>query len=899
MQRIINPETAVGTIMRGIREAISTGASSHDFVRRTLAETITELGGDVNRADDRGRTLTHAAAEMGVAEVVDALVEAKCRLSVTDLRGATPLLLASAAGRSETVGVLLRADKGKWETKDSADSSGITPLIAAAENGHVDVVTQLIDAGANRELRDRQGRDALLAAVKSGALKVVALLSQRPQPKPKKTDESPKTSAEKGPELLRGPSYDLMRSALRADKSSAQGGTAVPETPLVAAAASGNFEIVETLLAAGYNEDESDALCTTPLIAAARAGHPEVIDLLIRKKALVDKAPGKPAKTALHAASQAGQLACVKKLLDRRADTEKVDAAGRTALHLAAAFNHKEVAGFLIAEGASLEVEDADKNTPLSLAAAEGHVDVVEFLLRAGAQFEKENRSGMTPLLIASSVGHAHVVQLLLLAGASLKKKDKFGATALIWASGAGHGAVVDILIEVAKKTDDKYVNEQDDFGTSALIAGAAGHPRIVETLLHGGARHSDVDALGRTALHVAANGGFNDVAAILVRAGADIELTDRAGVTALYLASEANHRDIVALLLGFGADRNRAATKNKWTPLYVASFRGNEEIVQMLLLAGHSPKEADLEVMAMDDSSTAMTAACLSGRENVVSMLLGCNADVNRPDQYGKAPLFLAALKGHARIVDILIHAGAKLDMENFKKRTPLIAACRNGHKGVVDILLRAGADKEKADKDGVTPLIVACKRGHTELVITLLRAGANHHAFDNTRETALIAACRAKELSSGHTEIVDILLRRGSDPLWTTAKGENSISIAIENGHMDIAEILLRRGADPGILVNSVTDDVTRMLLVMFGSKVLPPGWSPESMFQQLAALMARRDDKFVWEVVSLGCPLSFLKAALSPDGRPPSIKIFGSIDQNTFVSTPWMTFIFTPIS
>ena len=55
-------------------------------------------------------------------------------------------------------------------------ASGGRPLLAAAENGHLEVVTALIAAGATVDLADEDGRTPMLVAAASGHHEVVAAL---------------------------------------------------------------------------------------------------------------------------------------------------------------------------------------------------------------------------------------------------------------------------------------------------------------------------------------------------------------------------------------------------------------------------------------------------------------------------------------------------------------------------------------------------------------------------------------------------------------------------------------------------------------------------------------------------------------------------------------------------
>ncbi|KAK6364055.1 hypothetical protein LTS17_012539 [Exophiala oligosperma] len=160
-----------------------------------------------------------------------------------------------------------------------------TPLQAAAEGGHLEVVDRLLTAKANANVNaapsEEYGRTALQAAAEGGHLEVV----------------------------------DRLLTAKANAAPAGSGG----RTALQAAARGGHLEVVDRLLTAKAHVNAAAALCggRTSLQAAAEGGHLEVVDRLLTAKANVDALdPGSGGRTALQFAAAEGHLQIVKRIED-------------------------------------------------------------------------------------------------------------------------------------------------------------------------------------------------------------------------------------------------------------------------------------------------------------------------------------------------------------------------------------------------------------------------------------------------------------------------------------------------------------------------------------------------------------------------------------------------------
>ena len=94
----------------------------------------------------------------------------------------------------------------------------------------------------------------------------------------------------------------------------------------------------------------------------------------------------------------------------------------------------------------------------------------------------------------------------------------------------------------------------------------------------------------------------------------------------------------------------------------------------------------------------TALTLACLAGRQIIVKELLELGALVHEKNRDLMTPLQLAVVDespGNGEVVRMLVEAGAEIDARCWDI-TPLMSAAAGGHYWATEVLLELGADTE-----------------------------------------------------------------------------------------------------------------------------------------------------------------------------------------------------------
>lgn len=189
-----------------------------------VARALLDAGANPNLAAQGEVTPLMLAAEGGAPQLVAALLDHGARADAADAHAQTALMYAARGNRADAISVLLRhgaalqarCEQGMTALHhaaegcecidavqrllaahaevDTPDMRGASALMLAAQAGHADVVSSLIDAGARLDVRDHQGfgvvdyvvrpRDGLDAAQQRKLFAVLQLLIDHdPEPR--------------------------------------------------------------------------------------------------------------------------------------------------------------------------------------------------------------------------------------------------------------------------------------------------------------------------------------------------------------------------------------------------------------------------------------------------------------------------------------------------------------------------------------------------------------------------------------------------------------------------------------------------------------------------------------------------------------------------------------------
>ncbi|XP_067245658.1 nuclear factor NF-kappa-B p105 subunit [Chanodichthys erythropterus] len=145
---------------------------------RNLAQVISALPGEdvLNMRNDLYQTPLHLAVLTQQTEVVEALLEAKVDVTLTDRHGNTALHLA-AQQKEEIMLRLLLKHKSVAQLTSIPNTAGLCPLHLAVKANSLSCVRALLDGGADVEVQELTcGRTALHLATELGNLSLAGCL---------------------------------------------------------------------------------------------------------------------------------------------------------------------------------------------------------------------------------------------------------------------------------------------------------------------------------------------------------------------------------------------------------------------------------------------------------------------------------------------------------------------------------------------------------------------------------------------------------------------------------------------------------------------------------------------------------------------------------------------------
>ena len=199
----------------------------------------------------------------------------------------------------------------------------------------------------------------------------------------------------------------------------------------------------------------------------------------------------------------------------------------------------------------------------------------------------------------------------------------------------------------------------------------------------------------------------------------------------------------------------------------------------------------------AADAADSALVEAAARGDLATVRKLLDAGTPVEQRDARGRTPVLAATAGNHLALVQLLIERGANVNAQDDQRDSAFLLAGASGYTGIVRATLAAGADLNSTNRYGGTALIPACHHGHVDTVRLLLTTAISVDHVNNLGWTALLEAVILGAGGPAHTEIVRMLIARGTNINLGDAQGITPLQHALQRRQDKVAQLLRAAGA------------------------------------------------------------------------------------------------------
>ncbi len=556
-------------------------------------------------------------------------------------------------------------------------------LIIASKFENEEVVTFLLENGAETNVKAKNGDTALLKACHKKNIKIVDLLLKKGANINEIYSVYDKSTLlqylccnDQCAEVIEF----LLKNNASIDIKNNKG-----MTPLHIACLKGCKENVRMLLNNGAqtNINAQDLQGDTALHRAVDCGHLEIVQLLLTYGADVTKINNRE-ETALTIGFRLGKLDIIKKLIEHNGNVDAiVNHRGQTALHLASEFGCFDITKWLIDHGATRNIKDAMGNTALHTAYTLNRLDIVKLLISLSSNAIEKKNTMTTTLYVASSLGHLEIVKWIIDYNEIAHKDDKINIHAMMnTRKTALHTALSYANLEIARL----LINAGIDINQFVTFD----HVGTVGFILNEKKDTLTPDAFVNLFQFVKSE----MMAEMLLKKELfHVNTRNKYGQTILHIVcSNGTTEGIVQKLLDKDIDIN-AKDANCRTALQNAAFSRREDIVQRLL-------KKDVDINAEDEfGQTALHLTIFNGSENIVRMLLDNDAAINSKNKNGDTALHLAVMYQNLPIVKQLISAGADVTIQNNEGKTS--RQIKSSREISVYLRKMKGNEKRKATDD------------------------------------------------------------------------------------------------------------------------------------------------------------------------------------------------------
>ena len=654
---------------------------------RVALQAIIAHGADVNTTNKENVTPLMTACNNGNAGAINILMNAGADPNIADNDGYTCLHYVALDGRKEALQAIIAHGAGV----NAANKENVTALMTACGKGNTGAINILMTVGANPDIADNDGYTCLHYAADGDcskeALQAIIGYGVDVNARNKENATALMIACSKG----NTSAINILLNA-GADANSAD---VYGRTLIHYAISTNSKELLQVVIDHSADMNATNKNNTIALILACQEGNVDTLNALLNAGADPNIADN-DGYTCLHYATDGdGSNEALQAIIYHGGDVNATNKENVTALMTACSKGNTGAINILMDAGADLNIADIDGYTCLHYVAVYCRKEALQTIIGHGANVNARNNKNVTALMTACSKGNTGAINILMNAGADPNIADNDGYTCLHYAArGDGSTEVVEAII-----THGADLNARNIFNVTAImLACEKGNLDVAKFLLNSGADFNIGDVISGTYLHYAVLVGCGkEMLQMMIDHGIDFKATVVTSETALVLASEMKSVDAINTDMNVYTNPDLADVYGA-TSIHCAILGScSTEVLKVILDNG-----ADVNA-ANEKNKTALILASQKGNEDAINVLVTAKADPNISDIYGNTCLHYAVDGDCSKeMIQTLIDHGVDVNMANTDNMTELMLACQEGNIDAIDALLTARATPDITSING-----------------------------------------------------------------------------------------------------------------------------------------------------------------------------------------------------
>eukprot|EP01133_Synstelium_polycarpum_P003444 gene3444-3911_t len=726
-------------------------------------KAMLDVVSEPNRPDQQQFRPMHYAVTASTTATLMLLIGKGVEVNDMTISGLTPLMIACQQGHIQHIKALAKASKNGVDIVKFKNKKSLTAMHYAAESGQIGSIRTLIELGSDIDVGEKITKyTPLMKAVIAGHLEAVKVLVEEGHADIEKRDKYRRTpimlAAKNGHLLI--VSYLLHVNAVVKVFDSSH------NTLLHYAAAYGWYEIA-ALLVNRFKvpvNDQNDYKMT-PLSVSVLKGHFRITEFLMTQGGdpnVCDEHGRSILLQALDVSITSSLLVNVAYLIERHGSSvTHADKDGDTALHY-------------LARDSSVQQRRTLEETMTSLDEKTAvYRSIGDILIKHGADINSANTKGATPLMLAFESNNVAAITFLMERGASIVGRYSDGSNVLhrilsVYDKAYFRFAEISRLV-LSSPQIAEVVNQYDNAGSTPILTILEKYPSML------GTRQSFQDWKGTISQADEKKNAFADFFQLYITlAKPDLLLQEK--------IIESDKMEI---------DKPSRKVDNSDDDGSDDSDNGSDQDSDYDSDDSDNGSDYDdddyLHPKTKKDQSktcqkrSALHFVVLTKDTKLLSILLGAKlASLDTADVTGATPLHLAIAQNAFDCAIALVDEGANLSLVNQQKQTPLHLACHSMHFPLIKRLIGRSANVNARDKDQATALILAAKNkgkigdealeGEENPISLLLKNKADATLVDAQQRNALHYSINASTCDANTSFELEALLIGAGVPLNAT---------------------------------------------------------------------------------------------------------------------------------